>query len=891
MTDLTNTTPVNKQNQQPSYLPNGVNQKADLQDSQFHRADTAMDRKLRSAEASPKISQLETATKYRTMQVKLTKVHEGFGFVLRGARIDPKTLAGNHQNPSVTGKVLIDEQLMAMNNLASLQYLDDIEAGSVAEKAGLKRGDFLIAVNHSDVRLLSHEQVVSMIRQSGDQVSLTIASPIAAVQPDYASFGSRTLGRKKPEPPKRDPTTTLTRDKVQRIKSLQVAPLTTNQADMSNYGQFDANKPLPQAPNGPENSRCSPSNSFGTTCGSISSELTQSHSIQSLSSGVPETRSISSVSTLDSASFYKQQEPPQTPTPVQSSSSTTTLTTVATTKPKAPEKPPHLRSAGPNDKTTPIINQYQSAVVTTTARPHECPNEQVASIPQANFQQSVQSSSSKNHSPPAPPPPPPPPPVSDFPGNLSRERLNCRRVSAPISQAAQIADRITSLRRRDSHTSSSGIEPESTNMSSVAAACAAAANNRMLRQQRQQKQEPDDQAVRESDSRDIPSIQESVERCSANNPLGEPAIPLKNTDVSKESSPPVKSAQRSNSISSPPPPPPPLDMDQPAALDEFQEVKNDASKRALFTATLGRKFPAQIIQQPKQNLMSQSQSIRLKPSRPSILNYPEDQSVRPAIPLQYRNQTHGVANHRLLLEKAGEQMLANDCQHSQSQLQNHTAPNRSNEASQINECRHGKLQSQRILTVQQQQALQQQLLYQQHQPMAYQRHDPNERPQLYCSVVHDQLPYNSEGTAQRCNQQHHHHHHHPQQQQHEIYQDRSMNFNNDSNSRQYEPVSRVNPQHHSSHHSGQEQQVLMASQYLNGQHQDYRHHHRHHHHHHHHQGVVPNAAPTLQKHHGQHHNQVQQCNRLHHHHHSHHQFQIPSMPIVYQTKTYGNLDS
>ena len=60
----------------------------------------------------------------------------------------------------------------------SVQYLDEIESGGVAEAAGLVRGDFLLNVNGVDVRAAAHEQVVQLIRQSGDKVTMTVASPV-----------------------------------------------------------------------------------------------------------------------------------------------------------------------------------------------------------------------------------------------------------------------------------------------------------------------------------------------------------------------------------------------------------------------------------------------------------------------------------------------------------------------------------------------------------------------------------------------------------------------------------------------------------------------------------------------------------------------------------------
>ncbi|KAF3859710.1 hypothetical protein F7725_022109 [Dissostichus mawsoni] len=64
----------------------------------------------------------------------------------------------------------------------ALQYLESVDQGGVAWRAGLRTGDFLIEVNGADVVKVGHRQVVSLIRQGG--------SP--------------------PPPPKRAPSTSLT---------------------------------------------------------------------------------------------------------------------------------------------------------------------------------------------------------------------------------------------------------------------------------------------------------------------------------------------------------------------------------------------------------------------------------------------------------------------------------------------------------------------------------------------------------------------------------------------------------------------------------------------------------------------------------------------------------
>jgi len=145
--------------------------------------------------------------------VILHKGQRGFGFVLRGA----KTMSG------------MKEQLHPLQNrVPALQYLDSVEAGSVADRAGLRPGDFILAVNNNNHRFIhyfknlnfmkmqingedlaqaSHETVVDCIRRSGNLVTLTICSAVqtgadqSAVEYATAGPSSRqysTLPRKLP---------------------------------------------------------------------------------------------------------------------------------------------------------------------------------------------------------------------------------------------------------------------------------------------------------------------------------------------------------------------------------------------------------------------------------------------------------------------------------------------------------------------------------------------------------------------------------------------------------------------------------------------------------------------------------------------------------------------
>ncbi|XP_045488227.1 SH3 and multiple ankyrin repeat domains protein 3 isoform X5 [Pieris rapae] len=158
-----------------------------------------------------------------TRTVVLHRARRGFGFVLRGAKASSPLM-----------------ELRPSERCPGLQYLDDVDAGGVADRAGLKKGDFLIAINGEDVSGASHEHVVELIRGSGALVSMTVVSlssvatetcvvPPSKSQGHLSTSGrpyAATLPRKgaggrspAPAPPRRDPRTTLSVGRA-RAKSM-----------------------------------------------------------------------------------------------------------------------------------------------------------------------------------------------------------------------------------------------------------------------------------------------------------------------------------------------------------------------------------------------------------------------------------------------------------------------------------------------------------------------------------------------------------------------------------------------------------------------------------------------------------------------------------------------
>uniref|UniRef100_A0A673IP63 SH3 and multiple ankyrin repeat domains 2b n=1 Tax=Sinocyclocheilus rhinocerous TaxID=307959 RepID=A0A673IP63_9TELE len=114
------------------------------------------------------------------------KDNEGFGFVLRGAKADTPI-----------------EEFTPTPAFPALQYLESVDEGGVAWKAGLRTGDFLIEVNQDNVVKVGHKQVVNMIRHGGNHLIIKVVTVSRNLDPDD------TARKKAPAPPRRAPSTAL----------------------------------------------------------------------------------------------------------------------------------------------------------------------------------------------------------------------------------------------------------------------------------------------------------------------------------------------------------------------------------------------------------------------------------------------------------------------------------------------------------------------------------------------------------------------------------------------------------------------------------------------------------------------------------------------------------
>ncbi|XP_056013643.1 SH3 and multiple ankyrin repeat domains protein 3-like isoform X6 [Ostrea edulis] len=149
-------------------------------------------------------------SEYAPRSVVLQKGPEGYGFVLRGAK----------SQTHATGEL----DFRPTAEFPALQYLDSVDPGSRADRVGLKTGDFILEINGENVVRASHDRVVQLIRHSGDTLALKVVTVKPLEKPDHwlqHHNGTMTLPnrggpkRQAPQPPQRDPQTSLSVGKAQ----------------------------------------------------------------------------------------------------------------------------------------------------------------------------------------------------------------------------------------------------------------------------------------------------------------------------------------------------------------------------------------------------------------------------------------------------------------------------------------------------------------------------------------------------------------------------------------------------------------------------------------------------------------------------------------------------
>ncbi|XP_063797812.1 Na(+)/H(+) exchange regulatory cofactor NHE-RF4 [Pseudophryne corroboree] len=98
---------------------------------------------------TPSIALADTSSLlYKTRKLHLVRGPQGYGFLLR----QEKCLGGHGQ------------------------FLRELDPGLPAEDSGMREGDRLLAVNGQSVKGMEHEDIVSLIQNSGNQVTLLVIS-------------------------------------------------------------------------------------------------------------------------------------------------------------------------------------------------------------------------------------------------------------------------------------------------------------------------------------------------------------------------------------------------------------------------------------------------------------------------------------------------------------------------------------------------------------------------------------------------------------------------------------------------------------------------------------------------------------------------------------------
>ncbi|XP_076077146.1 uncharacterized protein LOC143047778 isoform X2 [Mytilus galloprovincialis] len=159
---------------------------------------------------------VHTYSDYAPRTVVLQRGPEGYGFILRGAK-SQSTRNGEldfHPTPE----------------FPALQYLDSVDPSSRADRAGLKPGDFILEINGENVVRASHDRVVQVIRNSGDTLAMKVVTvrpqqnPVnwqhmdgTMTLPSRATSSASASKKQAPQPPRRDPRTSLSKEKGRQI--------------------------------------------------------------------------------------------------------------------------------------------------------------------------------------------------------------------------------------------------------------------------------------------------------------------------------------------------------------------------------------------------------------------------------------------------------------------------------------------------------------------------------------------------------------------------------------------------------------------------------------------------------------------------------------------------
>ena len=158
--------------------------------------------------------------------VHLKKSERGFGFQLRGAN---SHLAHVEFTPSI--------------QFPALQYIGEVDKGGVAEKVGLKAGDFVIEVNGENVAKATHGHVVSLVANSGRSLTLKVVTvaPEKALSSDVADGGQNLQANFAHSQP-----STISAGTSSNAKKIAPPPLARSQYSSLTVGNLHSSATLPE---------------------------------------------------------------------------------------------------------------------------------------------------------------------------------------------------------------------------------------------------------------------------------------------------------------------------------------------------------------------------------------------------------------------------------------------------------------------------------------------------------------------------------------------------------------------------------------------------------------------------------------------------------------------
>ena len=98
---------------------------------------------------------------------------KGFGFILRGAK--RKFLLKKCYIFSFNfSDVAMPLNFEPTAQVPALQLFEGVDMSGMAVRAGLRPGDYLLEIDGIDVRRCSHDEVVELIQQAGDTITLKV---------------------------------------------------------------------------------------------------------------------------------------------------------------------------------------------------------------------------------------------------------------------------------------------------------------------------------------------------------------------------------------------------------------------------------------------------------------------------------------------------------------------------------------------------------------------------------------------------------------------------------------------------------------------------------------------------------------------------------------------